>query len=84
MGRRFTAFLAAEWLGVLNRKWNSERPLFFAHAVLTKTLGARKAREIRARINRRLDLWYRNIHAGLLGGALVEGRAIGGLINRRV
>ena len=60
---------------MLNRKWNSERPLFFAHAVLTKTLGARKAREIRARINRRLDLWERVIHIGMVGDELAKGES---------
>ena len=42
---------------------------------MNKTLGARKAREIRARINHGLDLWERGIHAGLVGDALEEGRA---------
>ena len=53
MGSRFTEILAAEWRGVLNRSWNSERPLVFAHVVLTKMLGIRRAQEIRARITRR-------------------------------
>ena len=39
VGRRFTAVLAAEWQGVLRRTWNSERPLIFAHVVVTKTSG---------------------------------------------
>ena len=56
VGCRFTAILAAEWRGVISRSWNSERPLVFAHVVLTKTLGVRLAREIRARITRRMDL----------------------------
>ena len=56
VGRRFTAILTAEWQGVLGRSWNSERPLVFAHVVLTKTLGVRRARDIRARITRRMDL----------------------------
>ena len=43
--------------------------------ILTKTLGACKARKIQARIDRRLDLWEREIHAGLVGDALAEGRA---------
>ena len=42
--------------------------------VLTKILGARKAREIRARIDHQLDLWERGIHAGLMGYALTDGR----------
>ena len=79
-GRRFTVILAAEWPGVLNRSWNSERPLVFDHVVLTKTLGVRQAQEIRERITRRMDLWERGQHAGLLGyseaeGASREGRA---------
>ena len=56
VGHRFTTILAEEWQGVLNRSWNSERPLVFAHAVLTKTLGVRGSKEIRARITRRMDL----------------------------
>ena len=61
--------MAAEWRGVLNRSWNYERPLVFAHVVLTKTLGIRRAREIRARITRRMGLWERGQHTGLVGDA---------------
>ena len=75
MGRRFTAILAAEWRGVLSQSWNSGRPLVFAHVILTKTLGVCQAREIRARITRRMDLWERGHHAGLVGGAEAEGAA---------
>ena len=75
VGRRFTAILAAEWRGVLNRICNSERPLVFAHFVLTKTLGIRQAREIRARITRRMDRWEMGQHAGLVGDAEAEGAA---------
>ena len=75
VGRRFTAILAAEWRGGISRSWNSERPLVFAHIVLTKTLGVRQAQEIQARIMRRMDLWERGQHAGLVGDAKVEGVA---------
>ena len=54
-------------------EWNSERNLVFAHVVLTKTLGVRRAREIRARITRRMDLWDRGPYAGLVGDAKAEG-----------
>ena len=50
--------------------------------VLTKILGARKAKEIRLRINFRQDLWERCIHAGLVGGELAEGRSRKGRLNR--
>ena len=67
--------MAAEWRGVLRRSWNSERPLFFTHVVLTKTLGVRQAREIQARIMRRMDLWEIGQQAGLVGDAKEEGDA---------
>ena len=38
-------------------------------------LGDRRAREIRARITRRMDLWERGQHAGLVGDAEAEGAA---------
>ena len=57
VGRCFTAILVAEWREVISRSWNSERPLVFAHVVLTKTLGVHRAREIRARITRCMDIW---------------------------
>ena len=43
--------------------------------MLTKTLGILRAREIRARITRRMDLWERGHHAGLVGDAEAEGAA---------
>ena len=38
-------------------------------------LGVRRACEIRARITRRMDLWERGQHAGLVGDAEAEGAA---------
>ena len=43
VGHRFAAILATKWRGVISRSWNSKRPLVFAHVVLTKTLGVRRA-----------------------------------------
>ena len=45
-------------------------------------MGARKAKEIRVRIDRHLDLWKRRIHAGLVGYALEEGRVRDGRVAR--
>ena len=75
MGRRFTAILVAEWRGVISRSWNSKRPLVFAHVFLTKTLGVRPVREIRAWITRRMDLWDRGQHVDLVGDTEAEGAA---------
>ena len=82
VGFQFTSVLAAEWRGVLDWKWNSKRPLVFSHVVLTRTLSSFKAREIRARIDRYLDLWERGIYSVLLGGALSEGRAREGRVKQ--
>ena len=67
--------MAAEWRGVLDRRWNSEIPLVFAYDVLTKMLGVHRAREIQTRLTQRMDLWERGIHAGLVGDAEAEGAA---------
>ena len=75
VGHRFTEILAAEWKGVLERSWKSERPLIFSHVVLTKTLGVRRAQEIWSRIMKQIDLWERGLHAGLAGDAEAEGDA---------
>ena len=75
VGRRFTAILDVEWWGVIYWSWNSKIPLGFAHIVLRKTLSIHRDREIRARITRRMDLWERGIHAGLVGDAKAEGAA---------
>ena len=63
---------------MLGKNWNSERPLVSAHVILTKTLGVRRAGEIRARITRRMDLWKRGLHGGLVGDAEAEGAACEG------
>ena len=83
VGRRFTAILDVEWWGVIYWSWNSKIPLGFAHIVLRKTLSIHRDREIRARITRRMDLWERGIHAGLVGDSKAEvaardGRSLSG------
>ena len=75
VGHRFAAILTAEWRGVLGRSWNSEIPLVFSHVVLTKTSSVHRSKEIRARITRRMDLWEKDIHAGLMGHSEAEGAA---------
>ena len=66
------AILSVEWQGLNDWSWNSERPHFFAHVVLTKTLGVFRNQEIRAHITRHMDLWERGLHAGLVGGSKAE------------
>ena len=60
---------------VFSRSWGSERPLVSAHVVLTKMMGIRKAKEIRERITRHMDLWERSINVGLVGDTEADGSA---------
>ena len=71
--------LAAEWWGVIGRIWNSKRPLVFAHIFLKNTLGVHRAREIQVRITRRMYLWERGLHAGLVADTEAEGAAREGI-----
>ena len=73
VGSCFVAVLDAEWWSILSISWNSEIPLVFSHIVLTKMLGVCRAKEIRARITRCMDLWERGLRAGLVGNAEAEG-----------
>ena len=49
--------LAGEFRGVWERKWNSERALIFAACVLRKSPGVICSRDIRRRVECRLQLW---------------------------
>ena len=52
------------------------------HIFLTKTLGVHRAKEIRARITRQIDLWERGLHAGLVRDSEAEGAARKGRSSR--
>ena len=83
VGCQFTAILATEWKGVINRIWNSEIPLIFARVVLTKTLGVRRTRDIRSRVTSRISLWDRGIHVVLVGRVEAERSARESRASRR-
>jgi hypothetical protein len=57
LGHRVVSTLAKEFGGVRERKWNSERTLIFAACVLHKSLGVIRSRNIKRRVERRLQLW---------------------------
>ena len=48
------------------------------------TLDVRRAKEIRARITRKIDLWEMGLHVGLLGDAEAEGAAREGRSARKI
>ena len=47
VGKTFIGILTKEWKGVLERKWNSERPLIFQAVILQRSLDIHGAGEIR-------------------------------------
>jgi hypothetical protein len=57
LGHRVVSTLAGEFRGVRERKWNSERALIFAACVLRKSPGVIRSRDIKRRVERRLQLW---------------------------
>lgn len=62
VGRRFVLTLCNLFKGVRERKWNSERPLVFVAVVLQTSPQARKAKEIRERIWKRMEHWEQGQH----------------------
>ena len=66
VGRRFVAMLAAEFKGIRERRWNSERPLVFANMILQTTPEVRRAKDIRHRLTERMDLWDKGMFSSLL------------------
>ena len=57
VGARFVGVLAKELRAVRQRTSNSERPMMLAAAVLRRDHNSTRAKDIRRRIDRRLDLW---------------------------
>ena len=57
VGRLFIAALAAELVGVKERRWNSERFVVFQAVILQRTSDVKRARDIRRRIETRLGEW---------------------------
>ncbi len=57
LGFWVVSMMAREFMGVCERKWNSERALTFAACVLRKSPGVIRARDIKRRVECRLTLW---------------------------
>jgi len=57
VGKRFLSTLRLEFVGVRERKWNSERVIVFMATILQTTPNVTKACDIKRRISSRLDAW---------------------------
>ena len=57
VGRLFLQGVTAEFQGIQSRKWNSERLIVFIAVILQRSPEAKRARDIRRRIEARLQEW---------------------------
>ena len=57
VGRQFVQLLSDEWQAVIDRKWNSERPLVFPMVVLATKLNVKAAKDVRSLLEQRMSLW---------------------------
>ena len=78
IGKRFIKLQAKEFKKVRAQEFNSERALILAVAVLRKEPGISRAREIKKRINQRLDLWEAGKTAELVNNVENTAKRSGG------
>lgn len=57
IGRLFIQALADEMNGIISRKWNAEKMIVFIAVILQRSRDVKKSRDIRRRIERRLEEW---------------------------
>jgi hypothetical protein len=66
VGQRFLTILTNEFRSVRMRLSNSEKPLVFVAVILEKAPGVKSAKDIRARLTTRMDLWLQGSHKALV------------------
>ena len=76
IGQQFLTALTAEFRGVRERRWNSERVIVFLVTVLRRTPTVSRARDIKARLSQRLQLWADGCYSALVDNT--ESEALGG------
>ena len=62
VGRRFVNILVRELRGMLDRRWNAERFIVFQTVTLQRARHVTASRDIRRRIENRLDAWEAGGH----------------------
>ena len=72
VGRRFVRLLADEFQGVLDRRWNSERPLILAKVILLTSRTVTRSADIRTRLSQRMDLWEKGLITSLIDDVEAE------------
>ena len=70
VGRRYVNVLVRDLRGVLDRRWNLERFNVFQMATLQRARHVTASRDIRRRIEKRLDTWEAENHAMLVDDTL--------------
>ena len=66
VGRRYVNALVRELRGVCDRRWNSERFIVFQTVTLQRARHVTASRDIRRRIEKRLDAWEAENYAMLV------------------
>ena len=72
VGRRYVNTLVKELRGVRDRRWNSERFIVFQTVTLQRARHVTASRDIRQRIEKRLDAWEAGQHANLVEDKLLS------------
>jgi len=76
VGRRFLTILTNEFRTAREgRTSNSEKPIVFVSVILPKTPGVRAAKDIRQRLQQRMDLWIQGNYAALVDDTEAESLA---------
>ena len=83
VGNRFLAMLAEELKKVRMRETNSECAMIFPACILRRKTGIVKAKAIRRRIMRRLDLWKEGKIGELAQDVVDTAKQGGGTVSRR-
>ena len=76
IGKCFIKYLTLLFQGVRHRKWNSERPLMFTKLILQTMPDVKKSKDIRSRLELRMELWEQGRIRALLDDVIAE---VGGL-----
>jgi hypothetical protein len=78
-GKRFLGMLTKELSGIIDRKWNSERFIVFSIDILQRQPLVVRARDIKKRLEWRMDAWRDSKYSMLVQDTASEGAFLWGM-----
>ena len=78
IGKRFIQIQTVVWQSVHLQHAKSEKALYFALIILRRTPNVKKAKDIKTRLEKRMDLWEQGKCACLVNDTVAEGAAAPG------